>query len=283
VFLLSSDIAGPGEDLLSGTDSVYFDLVTPVPPASQFAGGPLPAEASAPPPVMMKYQVRTATAAEARQASTQVVPAAGWSRENTLDLGDFEINRFARAARIKMLVASILFFGTLGFFAYVAAMNEWAIDVNHFDEQVKRAFFLQTPVEKEADLLVKLDVRLLKGYHLRLKKGLLVGVITGEVQNNAAVGMQHVMLEGRLLNPSRQVILRKEVPCDVSPTDAQIRTTRRNQVSALYESEGAMHNCVIRSGYTVNFKVVFEELPKEFNSNWVFQVGPASAAPVPAP
>jgi hypothetical protein len=228
------------------------------------------------------YQVQEASLQQQSEPTSQPVSNAqdAWTSGAPLDLSDFELNKFARAQKRKSIVAAILFFSVLGFFVFVASTNNWTISVNKFDEQVKRTFGLLTQEEKAQDLFTLVPVLLEKGYHLRLKKGRLVGIITGSLQNNSPNELEHVILEGVLLDKARNVVARTAVPCGIIVSDKKIGKTMNRNIMKLYFDGDEFFNCKVKSGFNETFKVIFTELPKDFNSSYTFQVHLKQAMPV---
>jgi hypothetical protein len=277
---LSVDLSKPDQNISENPpESTYFELLSPdALPHLDFAGGEM-----ADGPTHVRYQVQPASQEVASQPHSAPVASAvdAWATGAPLDLSDYELNQFARAAHIKASVAAALFFIVLGFFVFVAAVNGWQISLNTFDQQVKRAFGMQTVVEKQADVLLKLEVTLEKGYPMRLKRGKRVGVIVGHVQNNSIRKMQNVLLEGVLLDRHANVAATTVVPCDVVMPDRRIRRTMNRNIPKMYnDKDGKLHNCEIKSGFPVNFKIVFTTIPKDFDNSYVFQVHLKQAVPV---
>ena len=225
----------------------------------------------------LRFEFRP-VADEVADTGPTVSKVGSWKKENTLELSEYAIGSFHRAARRKAAIAGGLSFLLLGLVFYVAAMNHSSISINRLDRDLKRAFFLQSAAEVEADLLQQLNISLGRGYTLRTKNRKTVGIIRGEVQNNAKQDMENIFLEGRILDEEKVVVSTVIVPCGVKLPDWRLKKVWHRRIPKLYQPKGQQANCQIRSGYSTSFKVVFHELPKHFNSTYVFEVVPHSVS-----
>ncbi|MBN2803465.1 MAG: hypothetical protein JXR91_10245 [Deltaproteobacteria bacterium] len=285
-FLLSVELVRLNDEIASKPeDSTYIELLSPRNlPNLEFKGTGDYSEETKPTHVM--YQVQEASLKQQSEPTSQPVSNAqdAWTSGAPLDLSDFELNKFAKAQKRKSIFAAVLFFSVLGFFVFVAAANDWTISVNKFDEQVKRTFGLLTQEEKSRDLFTMVPVLLEKGYPLRLRKGLkkerLVGIITGSLQNNSPYELQHVILEGVLLDKARNVVATTAVPCGIIVSDKKIGATRNRNIIKLYNDGEEVFNCKVKSGFNETFKVIFTEIPKDFDSSYTFQAHLKQALPV---
>ncbi|MBN2340671.1 MAG: hypothetical protein JXX29_00845 [Deltaproteobacteria bacterium] len=274
VFVMAAEAASPGETA-DGRKDVYFELISPnAIHGAEFGFPTADVDRSA---HRVKYQVQALTAGAS--AGEIVTDASSWNPERTLDLSDYEIQSFQRAAKWKARTAGFIAALILGTVVYIAGMNDWSISVNNWKQDVKRAFFLQSDAEIESELLLKMTVTLQKGYTVKPKKGRMVGVINGEIQNNSSIDVAHVMLEGRLLDATKKIVRTVDVPCAVVVPDGKIRSTAAKNLNTLYQREGVIENCEIQSGFSQKFKVIFDDLPEYFNSTYRFEVHPKSLQP----
>lgn len=272
IFMMSVGFATPNEQE-TGDKDVYFEFISPAMLPEMDAV----ASASTGGAHRVKYALHKVL--ENKSGGEVVSKTSAWNAQSTLDLSDYAINSFKRAARYKSGFAGIIAFLAIGFVVYVAAMNDWTISINTFEKQLKKAFFLQTEVDKEADLLLQMSVSLKKGYTLRIRKGKTIGVIRGEIQNNAPIDVEHVTLEGRILDSTKKVVKSVVVPCSLAASDARLRTMRKKDLHHIYQEQGKPLNCQVKSGYSTVFKVVFDELPEYFNSTYIFEVHPKNVRP----
>ncbi len=278
-FVLSVELAAP--DIATSRkppESTYFELLSPDSlPKLNFKGENFLNGTS---PTHVMYQVQSASIEVLNQPVKEPVTnaAVAWASGAPLDLSEYELRRFARVAQIKSSVAAALFFIILGFFVFIAASNGWKISINRFDQQVKRTFGLLTAEEEEQNIMSMLKVNLEKGYPFRLKKGRRVGIIVGNIQNNAPYNVQNVLLKGVLLNKQRQIVATTILPCGVIIPDRKIRRTMNRNIKKLYMVDHNIYNCEIKSGFNEKFKVIFSEIPKDFDSSFVFQIHLESAS-----
>lgn len=268
---MTVEIASP-TDAISENKDVYFELLSPA---------ALPSSESMPKTAndstqRFKYEFKQASD-KVDTSGPVVSEAESWEKGNTLVLSDYEIGSFRRAARAKASVAAGIAALGIGFIVYVAGMNNWTISINKWDRDVKRAFFLQNDEEVSADLVEQMNVTLGKGYTLKPAKGKKVGIIQGEIQNNSQMNVSEVLLEGRILDATKKLVTTVIQPCDVKIPDRQLRNTRTANIPKLFIKDGVPINCEIKSGYSTDFKIVFHELPRYFNSTYIFEVHPYSA------
>jgi hypothetical protein len=202
-----------------------------------------------------------------------------WEKDNTLDLSDYEIGVFRRAAFIKSMVWGSVAVVFIGFVLFVAYRNDWSISINQLNRDIKRAFSMQTKEDISRDLVQQMTITPGKGYTLKVARGATVGVISGEIQNNTTSDVSHVLLEGRIVDSAENTVGTVIVPCGVKPTDQRLRKARAARIPNMYLKKGVVRNCSIRSGYSKPFKVIFHEMPRNSASTFTFRVVPHSAEP----
>ena len=277
IFIMTVEMASPGEFTASESD-VYYELISPSSVVDVASDHEQRGD------VTQRFRFEFKEAHEHNGTGSlgpTVSNADSWEKDNTLELSDYAIGSFHRAAIRKLWIAGGISCLIIGFVLYVAAMNRWSISINRLDGDIKRAFFLMTPAEVEADLLQQMSVSLGRGYTLKVRQGRTVGIIRGEIQNNTPVAVSNVMLEGRILDTGGQVVKTLLVPCGVKIQDNRLRKMRHDRIPLLYRRKGQPANCTIKSGYSEYFKVVFHDLPKYFNSAYVFEVHPYAARILP--
>ena len=184
---------------------------------------------------------------------------------------------FKRAAFIKGATASVLVILVLSFVLFVAFRNDWAVNMDDLSGAVKKAFGTRTVEEQQEFLLVQLDVTPAKVFKRKLKNGKFVTVVVGDIQNISKYPMERVFVEGRLLDGAKVVQkTTNPVPCGKTTPKGAIGNMGKKQLDAFYMDGEQPFNCVIKSGSTAPFMVVFETLPSNFSSSFQFEVHPHS-------
>ncbi|MBN2715546.1 MAG: hypothetical protein JXX14_06800 [Deltaproteobacteria bacterium] len=277
IFIMTVEMASP-EDAMPAQKDVYYELISPdsVPDAESGAESGAVTRSDA--TQRLRFEFRSVEGDEIDGPT--VSKAEAWEKDNTLVLSEYAIGSFRRAATRKAVIAGSISFLAIGFVLYVAGMNGWSLSINRLDQDIKRAFSLQTDAEITADLVQQLSITLGKGYTLKVRQGRTVGVIRGEIQNNSRFDVTQVMLEGRILDASRNVVSTVVVPCNVKLPDKRLRKVRAQRIPRLYLRGGKPAVCNIRSGYSTPFNVIFHQLPAYFNSTHSFEVHARAAAAV---
>lgn len=184
---------------------------------------------------------------------------------------------FAQTAKLKKGIAVTLVTLALGFVVFVLIRNDWAVDVNDLPGALKKALGIRTVAEQQESVLVQLDVTPAKVFKRRLKNGKVVTVVTGEIQNNSRYPMEKVLVEGRLLDAAKNLrVTTDPVPCHRTVCADAISAMSESELKKMYMEGDEPFNCVIKSGFSAPFMVMFDTLPSNFNVTFKFEVHPHS-------
>ena len=191
--------------------------------------------------------------------------------------GKREMMDFAQTAKLKKGIAVTLVTLALGFVVFVLIRNDWAVDVNDLPGALKKALGIRTVAEQQESVLVQLDVTPAKVFKRRLKNGKVVTVVTGEIQNNSRYPMEKVLVEGRLLDAAKNLrVTTDPVPCHRTVCADAISAMSESELKKMYMEGDEPFNCVIKSGFSAPFMVMFDTLPSNFNVTFKFEVHPHS-------
>lgn len=184
---------------------------------------------------------------------------------------------FEQAAKMKKGIAAVLAILVISFVVFVLVRNDWAVDTNDLSGAVKKALGTRTVAEQQQSILVQLDVTPAEVFKQRLKNGKIVTVVLGKIQNTSKYPMEKVLVEGRLLGPTKTVhTITPPVPCGKTASKKELAGMGMTQVEEFYKENKQPFNCSINSGEAAPLMVVFDTLPSNFNSTFEFEVHPHS-------
>ncbi|MBN2715153.1 MAG: hypothetical protein JXX14_04810 [Deltaproteobacteria bacterium] len=184
---------------------------------------------------------------------------------------------FERSASIKKGIAITVAVSTVGFVLFVLIRNDFAVNMDDLSGAVKKALGTRTVEEQQASILAQLDVTPAEVFKQRLKSGKIVTVVIGDIQNNSRYPMENVLVEGRLLDATKAVRqTTAPVPCGKSVSKSDLGKMTASRLNEIYQNGDQPFNCIIKSGFTVPFIVIFDSLPDSFNSTYEFEVHPHS-------
>ncbi len=276
IFMMTVELvsASMQETAEQSEKDVYYELISPGATTDEEPQKAVQGESTR----KIRYAVGPATDVTTGNGPV-VSETSSWETDNTLDLSDYEIGAFKRAAFIKSMVWGSVAVVFIGFVLFVAYRNDWSISINQLNRDIKRAFSMQTKEDISRDLVQQMTITPGKGYTLKVARGATVGVISGEIQNNTTSDVSHVLLEGRIVDSAENIVGTVIVPCGVKPADQRLRKVRAARIPNIYLKKGVVRNCSIRSGYSKSFKVIFHQMPRNSASTFTFRVVPHSAEP----
>ncbi len=207
-------------------------------------------------------------------SSNDLLGGNAWETEAPLDLGNYAAPsvKSQRMGKTVALVAGAV----LLFLFFVMYRNGWNLSPGDLPAQIAFAF---SAAEYEEIPQAAKDLELVIGESRLLNRpsGDTLLIVTGTVFNNSPVQRKNIVLHGKLIDTNKDIKGNINTPCNKVFEDSALQKTPIGQIPNLYRKEGLLFNCTIRGESSALFQLVFENVPADYDQNYIIDIKPVSA------
>ncbi len=152
------------------------------------------------------------------------------------------------------------------------------IPLDGLPEQVKVVLLGNTEEDAKDIISTGLVLSVKEGYKLYAKNKTEIIVVKGTVSNPTGSIKKRILLEGSMVDKTNTPLFTTRAPCGKLIADKRLKKTSSGEFSKLFTRNMEFIDCTLNPGEEKPFQMIFDDIPRDFNTEYSVKVKPLFAA-----